>query len=617
MLRFLLVVYVCLCCFTHQTHANATTRDYTVVVYGATPAGIAAALAAADDGEKVLLIERSARIGGMVTSGLSHTDFRTFEGLSGTFLDFTKRVEHYYQGKYGATSKQVADSFRGTFAEPHVNLLVFQQMLAERKNVTVWTRHQLEEVTTQPGDAETLRTILSLKLSDSENKTKMVLSDQFIDGTYEGDLMAMAGVPWTSGREGRDVYGESLAPAKSDRQLQGYNFRFIMTKKSTNRVLPKAPKDYDRNDFLAVLPILESGKIKRVFGYPHGCIFKAHEPPLPNACYDINDVSTGLIRLSMPGFNLGWPDGDSMARERIFDKHLYDHVGLLYFLQHDAAVPKRFRDEALQWGWCKDEFAKTNHIPPQLYVREARRMKGQYVFTENDSAHAANDARSVLHTNAIACGDYGNNCHGTTHEGPRFGGKHTGEFYKRVPPYQIPYGVIVPKGVTNLLVPVAASSSHVGFCGLRLEPIWTSLGQAAGHAAHLARKKKIPLQKISVSALQERLHKAGSATVYVSDVRPDSKHFAMVQWWGTAGGFHGLAPMPKQKGQRGKQIHGQYFEAFPYHSADLDSILIPPVEKGWLELARKLGLPTENLPRTDGHLTRGEWLRSAYHLSEK
>ena len=293
-----------------------------------------------------------------------------------------------------------------------------------------------------------------------------------------------------------------------------------MTKEPGNRITPSAPPGYRREDFVDILPVLESGQIKKVFDYPRGCLFKAQTPPLPNGKYDINDVSQGLVRLSLPGRNLLWPEGDVGTRERIAADHFSDQAGLLYFLQNDEAVPEKYRSEAREWGWCKDEFTETGGIPPQLYVREARRMRGLHVFTQRDSEHAPDDARAVLHKNAIAMGDYGNNCHGTAHEGPRFGGRHTGEFYNPVPPYQIPYGVIVPSEMTNLLVPVAASSSHVGFCALRLEPIWMSLGQAAGHAAGMAVRSASTVQTVDVATLQRNLREQGNATIYVSDVLP-------------------------------------------------------------------------------------------------
>ena len=152
-------------------------------------------------------------------------------------------------------------------------------------------------------------------------------------------------------------------------------------------------------------------------------------------------------------------------------------------------------------------------------------------------------------------------------------GTFPGEFYNPVPPYQIPYGVLLPQKVSNLLIPVAASSSHVGFCALRLEPIWTSLGQAAGHAAVIAIEQQQAVQDVAIGTLQLRLHSDGSATIYVSDVLPGSEHFAAVQWWGTAGGLHGLHPMPANPGQRGRNLHGQYFEANPGHAAVLSTPL--------------------------------------------
>ena len=213
---------------------------------------------------------------------------------------------------------------------------------------------------------------------------------------------------------------------------------------------------------------------------------------------------------------------------------------------------------------------------------------------------------------SIAMGDYGPNCHGTGHEGPRIGGKHSGEFYKGVPPYQIPYSVLVPKGIENLLAPGPVSASHVGFCALRLEPIWMSLGEAAGHAAHLAHATRTTVQRVHVPELQSRLRETGAATIYVSDVPPGHPDFAAVQWWGNAGGLHGLAPMPSKPGQRGKNLHGQYYETFPNHAAELDRVLDESTATKWIALAQKLGIETDSLPKADGKNTRGEWLRTVW-----
>lgn len=595
----------------------AVTASPAVLIYGATPGGIAAALAVAKSGLSVLLVEPTTRIGGLVTSGLSHTDFHSFESLTGAFLDFAQRVEAYYAKAYGKDSQQVKDSFRGTFAEPKVNLLVFEQMLAEHKTITI--RKQLTLASVEVQQAGSTRRIESVTFAGADGKPVTLAARVFIDATYEGDLMAKAGVPWRAGREGQAEYGESLAPETADDQLQAYNFRFILTREPANRVLPAAPPGYRREDFLPVLAHVESGKIKKVFawGFEPGGMMKAHTPVLPNGKYDINDVSRGLVRLSLPGKNLGWPAGDAATRAKIFAEHVRDNAGLLYFLQNDSAVPAKFRDEAREWGWCKDEFTETGGLPPQLYVREARRMVGARVFVQRDNEHAPGDARAVLHRDAIAMGDYGNNCHGTAREGTRFDGRHTGEFYNPVPPYQIPYGTLLPRDVANLLVPVACSASHVGFCALRLEPIWMSLGQAAGHAAAMAVKAGIAVQKVSVPALQQRLHAERSATLYVTDVLPGHADFAAVQWWGTAGGLHGLAPMPAKPGQRGKNIHGQYFEASPGHAAELDKPLDAELAGRWRKLAAELRVPVDKLPKPDGKTTRGDWVRAAWRLSSR
>jgi hypothetical protein len=579
-----------------------------VLIYGATPAGISAAVAAATEGHEVLLVEPTIRIGGLVTSGLSHTDYHSRESLSGAFLDFAQRVQKHYEIIYGLDSQQLKDCDGGVFAEPRANLAVFEQMLAEWPKIRVLHQHVLKSVEMNSAGSR----IQSVRLTDAKGAEVTINAHVVIDASYEGDLMAMAGVPWQAGREGQGEYRETLAPEEPDDQLQAYNFRFIMTQDPANRVTPQAPEGYQREDFANVLVALQSGQIEKIFDYPRRCIFKAHQPPLPNGKYDINDVSGGLVRLSLPGQNLKWPDGTANERQQIYAEHLRDQVGLLYFLQNDEAVPEKFRREAQQWGWCRDEFTETNHLPPQLYVREARRMIGRRVFTQRDSEHAPGDARAILHPDSIAMGDYGNNCHGTYHEGPRFGGKHSGEFYNPVPPYQIPYGTLLPNDVENLLVPTAASSSHVGFCALRLEPIWMSLGQAAGYAAAISIQKNLTVQDVPIAPLQRKLHAVGSATVYVSDVLPSHPDFEAVQWWGTAGGLHGLAPIPEKPGQRGKNLHGQYFEANPGHTADLKSTLSADLAKRWTAMAIIAGLPEDAVPQISSTTTRGDFIREAY-----
>jgi len=509
-----------LCCLFAASWVQAQPERADVLVYGGTPAGIAAALAASKHGHSVILVEPYRRVGGLVTNGLSHTDFRTFEGMTGTFLDFTRRVQEYYARKYGVDSPQAKGCFRGTHAEPHVNLAVLEAMLRAQPKITVLTQTRLERV---KRDAAGKR-IVAAEFRLPDKKTRSLGAEIFIDATYEGDLLALAKVPYRVGREARSEYGESLAPEKADTQVQGYNFRFCMTRDPKERVPAYAPPGYRREDFVDVVPLLRDGKIKAVFGIP-GAIYKAQLPPLPNAKHDINDVSNA------------------------------------------------------------------------------------HVFTEKDTAYAAGDVRSILHKDAIAYGDYGPNCHGTAHEGPRFGGRHTGEFYKPVAPYQIPYGVLVAKEIDNLLVPVACSSSHVGFCALRLEPIWSALGAAAGTAAHVALVDKAATRKVAVAKVQNLLHAAGAGTIYTNDVLPGHKDFTAVHWWGCQGGLHGLSPTPDTPGQRGKQITGQYFEAYPGHAVELDAALDDALRARWLKLASSAGVDVTTLRAAR---TRGEFLRGAF-----
>ncbi len=606
-------------------------EETAVLIYGGTPAGIAAALAAARDGERVLLVEPTARLGGLVTTGLSHADFRTFEGLTGAYLEFTQRVEQHYRETYGADSEPLRACRRGTQAEPSVNLAVFERMLAEQPKITVWKNRPLFGVKAS-GDMDGQSRALGMAaFLNEERQTVTVSADVFIDASYEGDLLAAARAAYRVGREGRAEFGESLAPEQPDGQLQGYNFRLLATQDPANRVAPTKPDGYRREDFTGVLRLFASGKLKSVFGPKAEAIYKVQIPPLPRGKHDINDMSHGPVRLSLPGENLDWPDGGggaqqrsegktadvpfsatglAQARSRIFLEHLRWNVGLLYFLQNDPAVPKKVAEEARSWGWCRDEFTESGHLPPQLYVREARRLAGERIFTERDTDHAPGDARAVLHRDAIAMGDYGPNCHGTGREGTHFSGRHTGEFYKVVPPYQIPYGTLVPREVENLLVPVAASASHVGFCALRFEPIWMSLGQAAGHAAHLVRAERTVVQRVPVPKLQARLHAAGAATIYVNDVPPSHPDFALVQWWATAGGLHGLAPTPPPDAIRGAPIEGQYYAAFPSHAAELDKALDAALADRWKKLAASLGIANEQIPAADGQITRGAWLRA-------
>ncbi len=601
--------------------SHAAPAPAEVVIYGATPGGIAAALAAARNGRSVVLAEPTHRIGGMATCGLSHTDFRTFESLTGVFHEFTRRVEAHYVRHYGADSPEVKHSFRGTQAEPKVALRVFEEMLGEFPAIRVQRRWTLREARMR-GPAGN-RYVRAVRFVDAGGTEHEVAGGIFVDATYEGDLIAAAQIPYRIGGESREEFHESLAPEEGSRsELQAYNFRLIVTQVPENRILPGAPAGYRREIFSGLLPLIANGRVKRLFsgGHSPDAIMIAHAPALPGQKHDANDLGASAVRMSLPGEQLLWPEGDAPARQRIFAEHLLWNVGIMFFLQNDPEVPAAIRADARTWGLCRDEFADSDHLPPQIYVREGRRMIGQRLFTQNDTGHAPNDARAVLHRDSIASGDYGHNSHGNRHDGPRFGGTRHGTNYGAlypVPAYQVSYGTIVPQEVRNLLAPVPVSATHVGFCALRYEPIWASLGEAAGHAAHLALQAGpgADVRRVSVAQLQRRLHAAGSATIYVSDVPPGHPDFAAVQWWGMLGGLHGLAARPPGKSFRdllGPQIDGQYFQAWRHHAAELNRPLEPELEAKWRTLAgeARIGLPLPLDERSRG--TRGDWIRAAY-----
>jgi len=601
-----------------------------LLVYGGTPGGIAAAVAAADEGRSVILVEPFSFVGGLVSNGLTHTDLRSLESTSGVWREFNLRIKKHYVDTYGPESAQAKACFEGNFAEPKVNQLVFEKMLAEREKIRVFTRYELENVMSSRAMPSAILAAVFRK--EDEEKPLTVRARVYIDGSYEGDLMAKAGVEYTVGREDEAAYGESIAkgvPAGGDGQVQGYNYRWCVTNAPDRLPAPK-PAGYDRAEFLPLLEFFESGKITNVFGIqsangmtlPEGmppvtskAVYKLQPPLLPNGKADINDMSHGLVRLSMPDINDGFPKASKEERQRIVDEHTRYQVGMLHFLQHDEEVPASIREDAQSWGFCQDEWPDHGHLPEQLYVREARRMVGKHVFTQNDTRLTGADVRIPLISESIAIGDYSHNCHGTGRSGGRFDGKHSGEFYEANAPFQVAYGTLVPNEVTNLLVPVAVSASHVGFGALRLEPVWAAMGHAAGLAAHLALKMEHPrVREVDVPTLQALLHRQGAATLYFSDIAPDHPDFAAVQWLGALGGWHGLKKPDMSEGAkvRWTSLFGQYAEAYPDHAAGLDEPVDETTLAHWRGLLPEAIRGKAEALKADGSLTRGEVVRALY-----
>lgn len=609
--------------------------QFDVLVVGATPSGIAAAINAAKQGHSVALVEPSGRIGGLTAGGLSYTDFKSFEALSGTFRDYTRRVERYYIEKYGADSQQVKDCSFGVRAEPRVSLQIFHKMLAEQPRIKLLLRHRLESVTlgSPLGGLATIKAARFRQLPQQE--TVEIEARVFIDATYEGDLAAYAGVPYKVGRESTREYGERLAgllyfddgrilpgsTGEGDTRVQCYNFRLMMTRRSDNRVAVQKPAEYRREEFAPLLEHFTSGRIKQIFTESRAGILRVQK--IPNDKADINDIKNAPIRLSLPGENYDYPEGSPGVRERIVERHRRYTLGLLYFLQNDTEIPEPIRSEAREWGFAKDEFEETQHFPSALYIREARRIVGEYVFKEADALMSTNSVRAPLHTNSIAVGDYSLNCHGEQPPGPLHPTITEGDYGYSTVPFQIPYGVIVPKKMANLLVPVAVSASHVGFSALRLEPTWTALGQAAGLAAHLSLMHKVPVGQVPITKLQDLLHRNEAITIYFSDVDRSSPYFREAQYFGTRGFFHSLVDPRKATYSNPTRRPDtlQYNYAMPLHEAHLDQLVDEGLARHWISLlpsaevrARASADPALGLDYTQ---TRGAFLKRLYRYAEE
>jgi hypothetical protein len=494
--------------------------NYDIVVYGGTPAGVMAAAAAAGQGMDVALVEPGNHLGGMISGGLCCTDIGNSAVVGGLAKEFFDEIGAYY------------GSAKPVYAfEPHAAELVFGRIVRSA-GVDVYLDRRLRE---KDGVAKNGAAIISIATGDGS----IFLAKEFIDCSYEGDLMAQAGVTYTVGRENMAQYNESLAgvrlfaslnafryacPAygmdgllmagiadniflnagQGDRKLPAYNFRLCLTKNPANMVPFTQPASYDASQYKLLLKWLytlkqsENGRALRLSD-----VFSMGQ--LPGGKADVNNcgpVSTDLI-----GGSWDYPDAGYDKRGDIATHHREYLMGLLYFLSTDPAVPAELRSELSQWGLAKDEFTDNRNWPYQLYIRESRRMLGGFVLTQKDLQ--TNTSKS----DAVGMGSYPIDSHCVqrvlTDGGLAF---NEGEIFVRVNPYQLPYRVLLPKAseASNLLVPVCVSASHVAYSSLRMEPQYMILGQAAGLAAALAADGDTIVQKVNVKSLQRLLKDQGA-----------------------------------------------------------------------------------------------------------
>ncbi|MGF6849370.1 hypothetical protein QFZ51_004605 [Chitinophaga sp. W3I9] len=515
-------------------------KHWDVCVYGETPAGIMAAIQAAKMNKQVLLVSNTAHVGGVATSGLTATDLNNFRSAGGLTREFYQRLYTYYSDSsaWRCESRDVffERSKKRTFSgkndslkmqwvyESRVAENILKKML-EEAGVTVVYKERLQ---LKKGVGKKDARIVSIQMENGHRYHAKI----FIDATYEGDLMATAGVSNIVGREANSVYNETLngiklndiigkgsssidpyikkgepssgvlpflepkipgANGEGDHRTQSYCYRMTLTDDPANRIDIVKPAGYQPlwYEFLARTLEMNPGyMLKNIISFT----------PMPNKKTDTNQAD-------FVGANYGWPEGNYAERDKIAQMHKDYVLGLLWFLGNDPRVPDSLRTEMKRWGLPKDEFTDNGNFPHQLYVREARRMVSDYVMTERN----CNGEEPV--EDAVAVATYPLDCHHVSRVVDAQGRVHAEGSYgkQKNTYYTISYRSLRPKSseAVNLLVPVCLSASHVAYSSIRMEPVFMVLGQSAGTAAALALDRNITLQELSYDVLQPVLLKDG------------------------------------------------------------------------------------------------------------
>jgi hypothetical protein len=495
-----------------KAHASVTRSD--LCIYGASSAGIAAAVQASRMGLKVAIAEFGCRVGGLTTGGLGATDIGNKWAIGGISHEFYLALGRHY----GTTD---ADGSQWTF-EPHAAESVYLEWI-EHYGIEVHYGQHLASVQKENGK------ILNIVMENGN----VFEAGMFIDATYEGDLLAAAGVSFHVGREANSVYQETLngiqfgspnhrldawvdpyvIPGKplsgllygvsdaasgiqgqGDRSVQAYNFRICLTNVPENRISFPVPPNYDPDKFTLLARYIHAGVWDAL---------SLHKT-MPKGKTDLNNY--GGVSTDHIGMNYDWAEGSYARREEIFQDHLHYNLGMLYFLCNDERIPEAIRKEVLHWGLPADEYESFGHWTPQLYIREARRMISDTVMTEND----CRGYRKV--SDPVGLAAYTMDSHNCRRI--ELNGQCVNEGNVEVAPtgpYPISYRSIIPKAeeCVNLLVPVCLSSSHIAYGSIRMEPVFMVLGQSAGTAAALALETGIAVQNVNYDQLQKRLLEDG------------------------------------------------------------------------------------------------------------
>jgi FAD dependent oxidoreductase len=495
-----------------------------LIIYGATPAGITAAIQATQMGLSVAIAEFGKKIGGITASGLGATDLGAKEAVGGLSRQFYKKLGQFY-------NKEEQWTF-----EPKAAAAVFQQWI-EEYNIPVFFTQHLDQVTKENDQ------IVEIRMENGN----VFKGDFFVDASYEGDLLAKAGISYFVGRESNATYKEKYngvqfgAPhhnfdiwidpyvqegnpesgilpgiteisketlgyeGQGDKRIQAYNFRICLTKNPDNKVPFPKPEHYDSNNYSLLLRYIQAGFWNAM---------NLHIM-LPNGKTDLNNY--GAVSTDYIGMNYEWPEGSYEKREQIYQAHLRYNLGLLYFLSNDTRVPQAIRDEVTEWGLPKDEFPDTDHWPHQLYIREARRMISDHVITDH------NCLGYTTVDDSIGLASYqmdSHHCRRVVIDGRCV---NEGDVEIPISPFPISYRSIRPKSeeCTNLVVPVCLSSSHIAFGSIRMEPVFMILGQSAGAAVALAYKNKSTIQDVNYDELKQVLLSHDQVVEWDSSIKDD------------------------------------------------------------------------------------------------
>ncbi len=513
-------------------------ETYDLVVYGGTSGGVVAAVQAARMGKSTIIVCPEKHLGGLSAGGLGWTDTGNKAVIGGLSREFYHRVWRLYDkpdawrwqsraeyGNRGQGTKAIDGTQRTMWIfEPHVAEQVFEDLVTEAK-VPVRRDEWLDRENGVKKDGTRIESITTLAGNTYRGR-------MFIDATYEGDLMAAAGVKFHVGRESTRTYGEQWAGVQKDarhhghnfmkpvdpyvvpgdpqsgllprispdppgdngqgdHRLQAYCFRMCLTQVPENRVPFPKPEGYDPRQYELALRVFDTGWRQQ---------FRKFDP-LPNLKTDTNNH--GPFSTDNIGRNYDYPEASYARRRQIIAEHETYQKGLMYFLANDPRVPDDVREPMSRWGLAKDEFTDNGHWPHQIYVREARRMVGRYVMTEHDCLARRRTPEPV------GMGSYTMDSHHVQrYVTPDGHVQNEGDIGVRAPrPYQISYGSLTPKAeqCSNLLVSVCVSSSHIAYGSIRMEPVFMILGQSAATAAMQALESDVPVQKIDYRELRRRL----------------------------------------------------------------------------------------------------------------